>query len=262
MCAFVGGASSAKISVDPPSRNRSELPVWRQLADIMRHPEMTPMFVVVMLGQITVFSVNPVVALYVQGMVGDSLYLGTFVGASFAVIGIADLIASPYLGKRSDQLGYRRVLLIASAGAALATIPQAFVHNIWTFMALRFGLGLFLGGVIPTVCVDRPHLPEGAARPRVRRQLQRGVPRSVPGPAFGGLAARFGLGSVFVVTGKPMPQHGPDRAHRATANAGVFRRRYTRSGFRRHALSWDHWARIQRAQAAFWSTSENLAPIA
>ena len=45
-----------------------------------------------MLGQITVFSVNPVVALYIQHMIGDGAYLATFVGASFAVVGIADLM--------------------------------------------------------------------------------------------------------------------------------------------------------------------------
>src|SRR6185437_9605925 len=98
----------------------------------------------------TVFSVNAVVAHKIQNMLGNATYLATFVGASFAVVGIADLIASPYLGKRSDQIGYRRVLLIAIGGAALFTIPQAFVTNVWAYIALRFGLGLFLGGMIPT----------------------------------------------------------------------------------------------------------------
>jgi DHA1 family multidrug resistance protein-like MFS transporter len=161
------------------------------------------MFVVVILGQVTVFSVNPVVTLYVQQMIGNSVYLATFAGASFAVIGVADLIASPYLGKRSDQLGYRRVLLIASAGAALFTIPQAFVHDIWSFMALRFGVGLFLGGVIPTA-----YAWIGRIFPKEQRGLVYGVSYSAAflgqflGPAFGGLlAARFGIPSVFVVTG-------------------------------------------------------------
>lgn len=202
-CAFIVWRFIREDFERPAPSLQKRPPVWRQLADIMRHPEMTPMFVVVILGQVTVFSVNPVVTLYVQQMIGNSVYLATFAGASFAVIGVADLIASPYLGKRSDQLGYRRVLLIASAGAALFTIPQAFVHDIWSFMALRFGVGLFLGGVIPTA-----YAWIGRIFPKEQRGLVYGVSYSAAflgqflGPAFGGLlAARFGIPSVFVVTG-------------------------------------------------------------
>ncbi len=181
-------------------------PVWRQLADIMRHPEMTPMFVVVMLGQVSVFAINPVVALYVQHLIGNAAYLATFVGASFAVVGVADLLASPYLGKRSDQLGYRRVMLIAIGGAALFTIPQAFVTNVWAFIALRFGLGLFLGGMIPTA-----YAWIGNIFPKEQRGLVYGISYSASflgqflGPTLGGLlAAQFGIPAVFIGVGTMM----------------------------------------------------------
>jgi len=187
----------------PAPSERPRAPVWKQLADIMRHPEMTPMFAVVILGQVTVFAVNPVITLHVQEMVGASAYLATFAGATFAVIGIGDLIASPFLGKRSDQIGYRRVLLIATAGAALFTIPQAFVTNIWLFMALRFGVGLFLGGVIPTA-----YAWIGRIFPVEQRGLVYGISYSASflgqflGPSVGGLlASRLGIPSVFVATG-------------------------------------------------------------
>ena len=190
----------------PAKASGPKPPVWRQLADIMRHPEMTPMFVVVILGQVTVFSVNPVITLHVQQMIGNSAYLATFAGATFAVIGIGDLIASPFLGKRSDQLGYRKVLLIATLGAGLFTIPQGFVTNIWAFMALRFGVGLFLGGVIPTA-----YAWIGRIFPVEQRGLVYGISYSASflgqflGPSLGGLlAARFGINAVFVVTGSLM----------------------------------------------------------
>jgi DHA1 family multidrug resistance protein-like MFS transporter len=206
VCAIVVSRFVRENFVRPPTSAQARPPVWRQLADIMRHPEMTPMFVIVILGQITVFAVNPVVSLYVQQMVGASQYLATFAGASFAVMGIGDLIASPFLGKRSDQLGYRRVLLIATAGAALFTIPQGFVGSIWAFIALRFGVGLFLGGVIPTA-----YAWIGRIFPKEQRGLVYGVTYSATflgqflGPTFGGLlAARFGIATVFVVTGTLM----------------------------------------------------------
>ena len=49
-----------------------------------------------------------------------------------------------------DCTGYRRIVLICLCGAGLFTLPQAFAGNVWVFLALRFGVGLFLGGIIPT----------------------------------------------------------------------------------------------------------------
>lgn len=202
-CAIIVGRFVHEDFERPAPSEKTRAPVWRQVADLLRHPEMLPMFVVIILGQVTVFSVSPVITLHVQQLLGNSVYVATFAGAAFAVIGIGDLIASPFLGKRSDQIGYRRVLLIATAGAALFTVPQGFVDNIWVFMALRFGVGLFLGGIIPTA-----YAWIGRIFPVEQRGLVYGISYSASflgqflGPAFGGLlAARFGISSVFVVTG-------------------------------------------------------------
>jgi len=173
-----------------------------RIREILRHPEIPPLFVVLMLAQGTTVALGPVLPLYVQDMVGPSPYIATFAGAAFAVIGIGDLVASPWLGKRSDVIGYRRVLLISLCGAALFTIPQAFVHNIWAFLALRFGVGLFLGGIFPTAnaWVGRLFAAE-------KRGMVYGLSYSATstamfiGPLAGSaLAARFGFGSVFFVT--------------------------------------------------------------
>jgi MFS transporter, DHA1 family, multidrug resistance protein len=190
----------------PPRPSGGRLPIWKQFATIVRKPEMMPMFTVLILAQITILSTQPIIAIFVRGMIGDSKAIGTWVGASFAVMGIADLIASPFLGKRSDQIGYRKVLLISLIGAAVFTIPQGFVHNIWIFMALRFGVGIFLGGILPTAIAWI-----GRQFPAEQRGMVYGVSYSATflgqflGPTFGGiLAGQFGISTVFVVTGALM----------------------------------------------------------
>ena len=95
-------------------------------------------------------AVQPVVTVFVEHLAGDRADLATLSGLAFSITGAADLIASPFLGRRSDTLGYRRVLLISLAGAALASAPQFFVSSYWAFVAARFGLGLFVGGILPT----------------------------------------------------------------------------------------------------------------
>jgi DHA1 family multidrug resistance protein-like MFS transporter len=181
---------------------------WMQFREIIRHPELAPLLIVLLCANLATLALQPVVPLFIQDMVTGSrvAYLATFAGAAFAVVGIGDLVASPLLGKRSDKLGYRRVVLISLAGAGAFTIPQAFVHNIWVFLALRFGVGLFLGGIIPTA-----NAWIGRLFVRERRGMVYGLTSSASfmgmfcGPLSGGIiAAHFGFGSVFVLTGALM----------------------------------------------------------
>ena len=153
------------------------------------------MFVVVMLAQVVAFGVQPVVPLFVRELVGNPAWLATAVGLAFAVTGLADLVASPFLGKRSDRIGYRRVLLISLCGVAALTIPQAFASTIGAFIGLRFGVGLFLGGVLPTA-----NALIGRIFPRERRgQVYRHhVERDVFGHVRRTVARRIDCGALWL----------------------------------------------------------------
>ena len=173
------------------------------LREVATHPRLAPMFVVVLLAQVVAFGVQPVLALFVRSLVGNAPWLALAAGVAFAVTGLADLIASPFLGKRSDRIGYRRVLLISLCGVAAFTIPQAFVRSVGAFIALRFGVGLFLGGVLPTA-----NALIGRMFPIERRGQVFGITSSATfmgmflGPLLGGtVAARFGFEAVFLTIG-------------------------------------------------------------
>lgn len=162
-----------------------------------------PLFLVLLFAQFSVRTVQPVITLYVQQLVGNVPSLATLGGVAFSVTGLGDVIASPFLGKRSDMLGYRRVLLICLAGAALFSIPQAFAHTYWEFVAERFGLGMFIGGILPTA-----NALVGRLAPADQRGAVFGMTASATflgnsiGPLTGGtVAATLGLRWVFLVTG-------------------------------------------------------------
>lgn len=161
-----------------------------------------PVFVALLLAQLGVRSVQPIITLYVQTLVGNVPNLATLSGLAFSMTGFADILASPFLGKRSDVLGYRRVLLISLFGAALFSAPQAFAHNYWVFVAERFGVGMFVGGILPTA---------NALIARMASPGQRGTVLGLTasatflgnsiGPLTGGVvAASFGLHWVFLIT--------------------------------------------------------------
>ena len=172
------------------------------LRALMTGAGLLPLFIVLLLAQFGVRSVQPVITLYVQSLVGAVPNLATLSGFAFSMTGLADIVASPFLGKRSDVLGYRRVLLISLFGAALFSVPQAFTDSYWLFVAERFGVGLFVGGILPTA---------NALIGRMVSPGQRGTVFGLTasatflgnsvGPMTGGaVAAAFGLRWVFLVT--------------------------------------------------------------
>jgi DHA1 family multidrug resistance protein-like MFS transporter len=160
------------------------------------------LFFVLLMAQFSVRTVQPVVTLFVQELIGNSPQIATLAGIAFSITGLADLISSPFLGKRSDIIGYRRVLLICLLGATLTSAPQIFVGNYWAFVAERFAIGLFIGGILPTA-----NALIGRSVTRADRGTVYGMTASATflgnslGPLTGGaIAASLGLRWVFLVT--------------------------------------------------------------
>jgi len=210
---FVAAASALLVTVAciafirerfEPVRQTPETPsILEQLRELVRHPALVPLLAVMCLTQVTVLAAFPIIPLVVRTFIGNGGWLATASGFAIAVTGLADVLASPWLGKRSDIIGYRKVLLISLAGAAIFTLPQAFASNYWTFVALRFGVGIFLGGILPSA---------NALLARLFSREQRGQIFGLAssatflgmflGPLVGGLVgAQFGFGAVFLVVG-------------------------------------------------------------
>ena len=76
--------------------------------------------------------------------------------------GLSNMIASPILGKLSDKVGAHRILTYALIGTGLTLIPQAFVQSVWQLIIVRFMMGVFMGGLSPSVnALIRSYTPDG-----------------------------------------------------------------------------------------------------
>jgi MFS transporter, DHA1 family, multidrug resistance protein len=190
----------------PTVSSKRKPTLFQQFKSIGQMKDVRVMFVVLFLAQYSVANVQPIISVYIKQLVSHSdyltAYLGTIAGFAIAMTGLADLIASPFLGKRSDTLGYRRVLTICMIGAGLFYLPQALAPNIWVFIASRFGLGLFVGGIIPTA-----NALIGRLTPKEQRGQVYGFTASATflgsfaGPLFGSLgSAAFGIRVMLGVT--------------------------------------------------------------
>jgi MFS transporter, DHA1 family, multidrug resistance protein len=185
-----------------PTEQRRSQTMLATFGVLLSSGGLLPLFLVLLLAQFGVRAVEPVVTLYVQDMVGPRPDLATLGGVAFAITGLAGIIAVPFLGKRSDQIGHRRVLMISLLGAALFTLPQAINLGYWPFVAQRFGLGLFVGGILPAA-----NALVGRLAVASHRGFIYGMTGSASflgnslGPLTGGaVAASFGIHWVFVVT--------------------------------------------------------------
>jgi MFS transporter, DHA1 family, multidrug resistance protein len=176
------------------------------LIALVTTPTLLALFFVLLMAQFGVRTVQPIVTLYVKEMVGAAPNIATLAGVAFSITGLANVISAPLLGNRSDRIGYRRVLLICLAGGALMTLPQAFTQNYWLFTAERFGVGLFIGGLLPTANALVGRLVSRAERGAVYGMTSSAMfMGNSLGPVLGGgVAAWFGLRWVFLLTAAVM----------------------------------------------------------
>jgi DHA1 family multidrug resistance protein-like MFS transporter len=161
------------------------------------------MFVVLLLAQFSIQIVEPILTVYVKSLQPDAEHLTLMVGIIFAATGLANVLASPFLGRRGDSVGHGRLLFLTLLGAGIFYLPQALVRSPWQLLLLRVLLGIFLGGIIP--CANA--LTGTLVAPELRGRAY-GITSSavalgnLVGPLAGGaLASLFGLRSIFLVTG-------------------------------------------------------------
>lgn len=126
----------------------------------------------------------------------------TAVGLTLAVAGICAAAASWQIQRFSDRLGYRRVLIIATALAGLFYAPAFFVDSLWQLVLVRAAIGFCLGAAMPTSSAI-----VGLVTPENRRASAYSLTASASsfglaaGPLVGGaLGAVFGLRVVFLLT--------------------------------------------------------------
>lgn len=160
-----------------------------------------PVFVASLTTQVGMMSIEPIVTVYAKTL-WHGRHLAVVAGLVVAATGIANLIGSPLLGQLGDKFGQRKILVMALVMAALAFLPQALAKGLGLLLVGRFLLGLFVGGMIPSLNV----LVKKIA-PRELLATAFGFNSSalflgnLIGPLLGGeVAATFGIKSVFYVT--------------------------------------------------------------
>lgn len=162
---------------------------------------MLPVFIASFVTNLGMMTIEPLATVYAKTLY-HGLHLEFFAGLVVSITGLANLAGAPTLGKIGDKIGQRKILAFALLMSALAFIPQALAGNITTLLIGRFLLGLFVGGMVPSLNV----LVKKLAPPEIQATAFGFNSSSLflgnfVGPLIGSqLAASWGIRSVFYVT--------------------------------------------------------------
>ena len=139
------------INVKEPesSQTQKRFSVFQNYSYVFKKKRVLFAMLSVMAVQMSIFMAQPIFALYVESFDLDTGYVSTIAGTLFGITGAFTVISSPWWGNRNDRKGFRKNLIVAMLGAAVAFILHPFVFNIVLLYPVRAFLGFCIGGIVP-----------------------------------------------------------------------------------------------------------------
>jgi MFS family permease len=147
-------------------------------------------------------SLEPIVTVFVGELEPGTTHVATLSGVVMAVGALGSIASAPRLGRLADRVGHGPVITGGLLGAAVLLGLQAATQEVWELIALRFGVGVCLGGLMPSVTAAVRHaVPDAVVGRVLGLSVSAQYVGQVLGPITGGLVAgAFGMRSVFVMT--------------------------------------------------------------
>jgi MFS family permease len=168
-------------------------------------PEKGPIIAMLATGLLLMFanmSIEPIITVYVAQLVRNPAQVTMVAGLVMAAAALGSILSASRLGKLADRVGHWNIIIGCLLTSAVLLIPQAFVTQGWQLVALRFLMGLSLGGLLPCIAtVIRHGVPDGATGSMLGYSTSSQYAGQVAGPLAGGfIGGHFGMRAVFLGT--------------------------------------------------------------
>ncbi len=185
----------------PPETEREALPI--RARRLLGEPAVLGLLGVYFIMNVANSFVGPIFPLFVEQIIGEKESAATETGVLLAVAGIASAFSAVAIGRLSDQIGHKRVLVFCTMLSGMLVVPHFFANSLNQLLALRLVFGLAAGGMMPAMnalvasLVPRNSIGQAYGFTATASALGWAI-----GPAFGGLAASaFGYRWPFVFMG-------------------------------------------------------------
>lgn len=139
------------------ARERFERPAQEEgrssssLRAIFEAPGVLVLLAVYFMMNFSMSFVAPIFPLFVEEVVGQTAGAATETGILIAATGVAAAVSSVSIGRISDRLGHRRVLIGCTTIAALLCFPHYPAQSLSQLLVLRILFGLGAGGMVPAM---------------------------------------------------------------------------------------------------------------
>jgi len=182
-------------------------PLERSLATplrvLLRNRSVLGVLAVFFVLNISTSFVGPIFPLFVEQIVGGAQEAASTTGLLLAVTGIASAVSAVLVGRLSDRVGHRAMLVLCTALTGLLVVPHFWAQTVGQLVVLRIAFGLAAGGMMPAMnaivanVVPRSNIGQAYGFTATASALGWSV-----GPAIGGVAAvAFGYRWPFVIMG-------------------------------------------------------------
>ena len=206
ICLFLAGVAVHKLVEEQVNQSeqlqaRQDNHAWDGVAKILKSGGLRLVFLVRLLERLGSRLVGPMLPLYIQELVTNTTALATIAGAISGAGAMAAAAGSFVLGKQSDRIGHRKMLLFSILGLAVFYVPQAWVSDPLQLGVLQVVTGFLMAGVLASVAALLANLvPEGrhGAVYGVNTTIVAAANALAP-TAGAGLAIWLGLGPIFYV---------------------------------------------------------------
>ncbi|MED4647592.1 multidrug efflux MFS transporter [Bacillus inaquosorum] len=168
---------------------------------IFHHPALWVMMLLTMLIQTGNFSIQPLLALYVNELHGP-VNLAFFSGMAFSATGLGSLLLARKWGDLGDRYGHRRILIGLLLAASIFFIPQALASSLSVLLVFRFLFGMAMGGLLPCITAAiRVQAPGSIQGEVLGYNVSFRFLGNVLGPLLGGIiSSHFTISAAFYVT--------------------------------------------------------------
>ena len=173
--------------------------------EVLKHIVKNPVLITVLflstIIQVANFSIQPILALFVNELHGD-MNLAFFSGMAFSAAGLGNLFMARRWGSIADRFGYTKILVILLFASGIIYFPGAFITEYWQLLIIRFMLGAMMGGLIPIrVAYIRQAAPIAMQGEVLGYNTSLQYLGNIIGPAIGGvISGYFGFSAVFILT--------------------------------------------------------------
>lgn len=188
----------------PPNPNQkgTDDGFWHGLKVVLSMRSLMALFGVRVTARLGSSLIVPVLPLFLQSLMLPGSRVASMNGLISGVSSAASAVTAVILGRVSDQIGHRTVLLACTAGMAVLYVPHAWTTSPWQLLVLQGAIGLMMGGVLAALSASLANLsPEGL------QGTVYGVDASVVSvanslaPLIGaGVAVGWGLRAPFLLT--------------------------------------------------------------